>query len=303
MEKPFFSVVIPTFNQAIYLEKAVNSVFKQSYKNFEIIIIDNHSTDNTENLVKNFGKNKIKYFKCKNENVIGKSRNIGIYKAEGEWIAFLDSDDTWHEERLQILFDFIQKNHIYDVICTDELIIDTIKNYKRVWRYGPYNNNFYQTLIKYGNCISTSGTIVKKKILDDNKIFFNEEKIFATADDYDLWMRLAKIKVNFKFLHKVLGNHYYFKDSGGSGKLKKIHKDAILALLKHHIFFIQNFTKKKGDLWSHVNARFIMEDIRFFFYTKNYYKFIKLLIKLFFKYPIKTIDQTNFMLKKKLFKN
>ena len=119
MEKPFFSVVIPTFNQAIYLEKAVNSVFKQSYKNFEIIIIDNHSTDNTENLVKNFGKNKIKYFKCKNENVIGKSRNIGIYKAEGEWIAFLDSDDTWHEERLQILFDFIQKNHIYDVICTD----------------------------------------------------------------------------------------------------------------------------------------------------------------------------------------
>ena len=154
-------------------------------------------------------------------------------------------------------------------------------------------------LIKYGNCIGTSATIVKKKTLDDNKIYFNEEKIFATADDYDLWMRLAMVNVNFKFLHKVLGDHPFLKDSWGY-KISQLHKNSILSLLKHHIFYIQNFTEKKENLWSHVAARFMIDEIRDLYYAKTYFKAINLFLKLLYKYPTHSIVQIYFKVKKKI---
>ena len=88
-EKSSFHVIIPTYNQSQYLEKALSSVINQKYNNFEIIVIDNYSVDKTEEIVKKFKNNKIKYLK-KNYGVIGSSRNEGIKISTGEWIAFLD---------------------------------------------------------------------------------------------------------------------------------------------------------------------------------------------------------------------
>ena len=102
-KKIFFSVVIPTFNMESFLRKSIKSVLNQSYKNFEIIVIDNFSKDNTKKLIKNFKNKKIKFFQIKNGGVIGKSRNLGIKKSKGNWIAFLDADDLWLKNRLYVL--------------------------------------------------------------------------------------------------------------------------------------------------------------------------------------------------------
>ena len=99
-KNPFFSVVIPTFNQDSFLKKAINSVLQQTFKDFEIIIIDNNSTDNTEETVKYFNLENIQYEKISNGGIIAKSRNLGIKKAKGKWIAFLDSDDDWNPRSL-----------------------------------------------------------------------------------------------------------------------------------------------------------------------------------------------------------
>ena len=121
MEKPFFSVVIPTYNHEVFLEKAVKSVLTQTFSDYEIIIIDNYSNDNTENLIKNLNNKNIKFIKNRNHGIIAKSRNIGIEQSKSEWIAFLDSDDIWRQEKLKVLFNFIKNNNNYDVICNNEL--------------------------------------------------------------------------------------------------------------------------------------------------------------------------------------
>jgi len=95
--KPFFSIVIPTYNQGNLLSKCLESVLFQSFRDFEIIVIDNNSTDTTNKIIKKF-KKKIIYKKIRNKGVIAKSRNLGIRIAKGKWIAFLDSDDIWKKK-------------------------------------------------------------------------------------------------------------------------------------------------------------------------------------------------------------
>lgn len=120
-----FSVVIPTYNQCQYLKKAINSVLKQTYKNFEIIVIDNFSKDKTREIVNSFKSSKIIYKKFNNNGVIGRSRNLGISLAQGIWIAFLNSDDWWEKKKLEIIFQEIKKNNKHTVFCSDELIVNS----------------------------------------------------------------------------------------------------------------------------------------------------------------------------------
>ena len=141
MNYPFFSIIIPTFNQCNLLKKALQSVFKQNFKSYEIIVIDNHSTDNTYKVIKSF-KKKIIYSKIKNFGSIGKSRNIGIKKSHGKWLAFLDSDDTWSDNKLQKIYKIINNNKA-QVICHAEWILRNDK-IKKLLTYGPYQKNFYQ---------------------------------------------------------------------------------------------------------------------------------------------------------------
>ena len=98
---PLVSIIIPTYNHAKYLGRSLQSVINQTYKNWEVIIIDNHSTDDTLNLVNSFTDERIKYLKIHNNGIIAKSRNLGIKTAKGDWIAFLDSDDWWSYNKLE----------------------------------------------------------------------------------------------------------------------------------------------------------------------------------------------------------
>jgi len=297
LEKPFFSVVIPTYNHEVFLEKAVKSVLNQTFSDYEMIIIDNYSNDNTENLIKNLNNKNIKFIKNRNHGIIAKSRNIGIEQSKSEWIAFLDSDDIWRQEKLKVLFNFIQKHNNYDVICNNELWVYKNNNKTKVSKYGPYKNNFYKTLLKYGSCISTSASLVRKKYLLDNKIFFSEEKNFAPYEDYDFWMRIAKNNGKFKFLKEVLGEHLFHQDSW-SEKNKSILKNSTLSISKHHVFNVQNFTNRKENLWSHIECRLDLNDITGLLFSKKYLKGFVELLKLFYRNPIKLMSHILFRSKK-----
>ena len=109
-KKILFSIIIPTYNRENKLKKAIDSVLSQKYKNWEILIIDNYSKDNTKKLVQGYKNKNIKFFKVKNYGVIAKSRNFGIMKSKGKFIAFLDSDDIWMEEKLYECNKIITRN-------------------------------------------------------------------------------------------------------------------------------------------------------------------------------------------------
>jgi len=142
INQPLVSVVIPTYNHALFLERALRSVIDQTYSNWEAIVIDNHSNDNTDEVVASFIDKRIKLLKIHNHGSIAKSRNLGINTAKGKWIAFLDSDDLWYKEKLALSIAAILKNPALDACSTNELLVDSSNNFSKPLHHGPFCNNF-----------------------------------------------------------------------------------------------------------------------------------------------------------------
>lgn len=286
MIKPFFSVVIPTFNQSIFLEKALKSVFVQTYKNFEVIVIDNNSTDKTPTVIKKYGK-KIIYKKINNNGIIAKSRNAGIKIAKGKWIAFLDSDDYWHKNKLSLIYRQAVNSKL-SVICHSEWWIYKQTNKIKYCSYGPYEENFYEKLILYGNRFSTSASTVNKNFLNEQKILFDEKKSFISSEDYSFFLNLAKKKANFLFLYNPLGYHLFHKNSLSS-KISK-HLQSTYNVKKYHIFNVQEFSKDKKKLWLVSKTQLDLKMILFNLKKKNIFFQVKEFLYFFLKKPVYLIQ-------------
>tara|TARA_B100000579_G_C22769772_1_gene823356 strand:+ start:412 stop:1350 length:939 start_codon:yes stop_codon:yes gene_type:complete len=254
IHQALISVVIPTFNHAEFIRKSVSSVLNQTYKNFEIIIVDNHSADHTKEVIDSFRDPRIKYHKINNNGVIASSRNKGINKSSGEWIAFLDSDDFWYRERLSIIASHIEETDSYDVITTDEKIVSygNVQT-KRVLRYGPNFKNLYKKMLLYGNRLSTSAVCVRKEFLIKNNLLFDEREEFITVEDYDLWLRISKCGAKFKFISSIQGE--YSVHERNNSRQEDIHLVNNISLLKEHIFKLQEFDERKERLWKRIGCR------------------------------------------------
>lgn len=258
---PFFSVVIPTYNRVGILYKALDSVLNQTISDFEIIIIDNGSTDGTDEwLHASYKDQRIRYFYQKGTGSPAGPRNTGIRYAEGEWVCFLDSDDLWNFNKLENVKKTIEKNKDCDVVCHSETLFLMGKGSKEVLRYGPYENNFYQKLLMGGNRLSTSATCIRKSFLDNYKLSFNTSTDFAIVEDYDLWLRLAQKGAKFNFIDKPLGK-YVVEEGSLSLDTSKVRRNTE-AMLKTHVYHLQEFCNNKDRLWGIVMFRLHMQDIK-----------------------------------------
>ena len=245
--KPLISIIIPNYNYAHFLGNAIQSVLDQSYTNWEMLIIDNHSTDNSDEVVKGFNDARIKLLKIHNNGVIAASRNKGILKAKGDWIAFLDSDDIWYPKKLETVMLFSFQNKEIDVFSTNELMVNRKSESSKVLVHGPFENNFYEVLLLKGNRLSPSATLIKHSFLKEKKILFNESVDYIAVEDYDLWLNLAFNKARFMFIDKVLGE-FKVHFSNNSGQLLRQRKN-FETLLYNHVFRIQKFHSDPQKLW------------------------------------------------------
>ena len=105
---PFFSIILPTYNQSEFLKKSIKSILSQTFKNWELLIINNNSSDNTDSVIESFKDDRIKVYRINNENILAKSRNLGIKNSSSEWLCFIDSDDIWHPKKLEITKKYIE---------------------------------------------------------------------------------------------------------------------------------------------------------------------------------------------------
>ena len=226
--KPYVSVVIPTFNHAKFLKKALDSVVAQTFQNWEAVVVNNFSTDNTIEVVNSFADPRIKLFNFSNNGVIAASRNHGLKEAAGDFIAFLDSDDVWYPNKLQKCVE--QASAGYQFICHGELWINNDLTQRTVM-YGPASNATYNRLLYKGNCISTSTTFIAKSLLDSVQ-GFDENPEIITTEDYDLWLRLAAKNPRTSFIPEVLGEFHRLADSASSSVLRNF--AAELTVLKTH---------------------------------------------------------------------
>jgi teichuronic acid biosynthesis glycosyltransferase TuaG len=230
--KPLISIIIPFYKKKDYIDQTVNSIFKQSYKNFELILIyDDPDKSDLKYVKKILKKIKRKKIIINSHNIgAGLSRNLGILKAKGRYISFIDGDDIWKKDKLknQILFMLDKKLDFcftsYSIINKKNTIIKFIKAKKYI---------DYKDLIK--SCdIGLSTVMLKKKLLKKTKF----PKI-KTKEDYILWLKLSKKNIKMMGLDQTLVLWRKLDNSLSSSVFQRV-KDAFYV---YNTFLNFNFTK------------------------------------------------------------
>ena len=179
---PKVSVIIPTFNRGKTLKRAIDSVLKQTFKEIELIVIDDGSQDGTSEIVAQY-KN-ITYLKQTNQGV-SFSRNIGIKKSAGEYIAFLDSDDEWLPEKLETQLKFLGENSEYVWVHTEEIWVRNGVRVNPMKKHKKGGGD--QFLPSLELClISPSSVMIKRELLEKEKF----DETLEVCEDFDLWLRL-----------------------------------------------------------------------------------------------------------------
>jgi len=188
------------------LQRALESVLAQSYDNFEILVMDDGSTDNTAEVVSSFTDPRTTYRWNKNFGGPARPRNKGIELAKGEWICFLDADDWWSADKLQVCFECI--NDKVDLIYHDlEIVRDPPSLFKRKHiKSRQVKKPVLKDLLLKGNTIATTSVVVRKSLLE--QICGMDESVeMIAAEDYNTWLRIAQLTDNFLYIPKSLG--YY----------------------------------------------------------------------------------------------
>jgi teichuronic acid biosynthesis glycosyltransferase TuaG len=187
-EKPLVSVVIPAYNAALFIEETLNSILQQTYNNYEIIVINDGSTDNTEGVVKSISDNRIQYHYKKNEGV-SIARNFGFLLTKGDYIVFFDADDLMTPDFLEKRVEKLQANNNIGFSC-GEVKTFPIENTTPV--YGACYDIFREILL-YDVTVSTcpSNYMYKKRVLLEHNILYNP-RLSSTADRFFL-LQVSKV--------------------------------------------------------------------------------------------------------------
>lgn len=213
MSNLLISVIIPSFNSEPYIERLVNSLLTQTYSNWEALIVDNNSTDNTIKLLDRYCDPRIKKFTIKNEGIIAKSRNLAISNATGSWVAFLDADDWWTPNKLEECLKYINCNK-FDLIYHDLFLVENPNQntYNKFARSRKLKSPIFEDLLINGNGILNSSVVARKEVLNDIGLLSTESNKI-TWEDYDCWLRISKKTDRFLYINKPLG---YYWSAGGN---------------------------------------------------------------------------------------
>ena len=144
--EPYFSIIVPNYNNDKFIGRCIKSILDQTFKNWEIIVIDNLSTDRSKEIIKTFNDDRIRFYEVNNNGIIGKSRNIGINHSKGVWLSFLDSDDLWEKDKLKKVYDIIAHNECEAVVHDEYKYFEIDNSIKRL-KYGPFENNFLKNYL------------------------------------------------------------------------------------------------------------------------------------------------------------
>lgn len=194
------SVIIPTFNRPSLLDRAIKSAINQTYKNLEIIIIDDGSTEDIKKVVDSFHDNRITFLRHDTNKGVAAARNTGIKHSKGEYVAFLDSDDEWFERKIELqLSDLKRKGEEYLAsYCKRESYDDEMEKMVKYSLPGRDGNQLEHLLFE---CfISLSSVVVERRCFDQVGSFDEEMR---QAEDWEMWIRLSRF-FSFAYVDDIL---------------------------------------------------------------------------------------------------
>ena len=227
---PLFSVVIPTYNRVEKLGKTIDSVLSQSFTDFEILVMDDGSSDKTAELIASFDDPRIIYAWEKNFGGPSRPRNRGIKLARAPWVCFLDADDWWMPNKLQVCFDHLHDDVdflYHDLVVSKDGLTGSQKIKSR-----NLQKPALRDLLLNGNGIGNSSVVVRRKILE--KIGGVDESVeMIAAEDFNTWLRVAGVTDKFTYLPMALGYYLEHEQNISKKNMSIPERFAIAEFLPH----------------------------------------------------------------------
>lgn len=261
------SVIIPAYNRAHTISIAIQSVLNQSYQDFEIIVVDDASTDGIEKLIKNGTDPRIKYVSHSKNRGAAAARNTGIKAAQGEYIAFLDSDDEWSKQKLELQLEFLNNQAKEVLVTCTGYILNLLDDGKQKLRDLKHHQDINQSIL-FDCDISPGSTMLVKKRVFNEVGYFDEE--LKRLEDWDWLLRYRSIG-KIALLHQLLAIINNKRGREGTALEYSISR----FIPKHRISFqpIGFFKKRQvlASIWMQAAGTYRRE--------KNYFKTLLTLIK------------------------
>lgn len=306
---PKVSIITPAYNGAKYIAETIDSVRKQTFQDWEMIIVDDGSVDDTKAVVQRFQEQhpeKIKYFYQTNGGS-GKARNTGIRMTTGEFVAFLDADDIWMPQKLEKQMSFFKNNPDIDLVYTNATVINNIGQEK--WPYVkkreyhfPPEDIYRQLLLR--NFIPFSSVVARRKVIAEVGYFVD---VIKYSEDSDLLIRIAK-DYRIKYLNEFL-TKYRVSDSHKSSNLERRHRASLSIITRHydkkraeslkfrflfrrrcaHVHYDLGYVLLAKNNLREARKEFLVSILLWpFLYLKQYFYFLSGFI------PLKTLDQLRY---------
>jgi glycosyltransferase involved in cell wall biosynthesis len=205
LNTPLFSVIIPTYNRADKLRRALESLAAQNFRDFEVVVCDDGSTDGTAEMVEAFAAPlNVRYSWDENFGGPARPRNRGISEAKGDWVCFLDADDWWYPDKLATVKASIGEA---DLIYHD-FDVQTAQGKRTIGKHSrKLTSPIFADLMTKGCSIVTSSICVKKTILEESG-GFTEERGMIAIEDYELWIRISRVTEKFLYIPQPLGAYW-----------------------------------------------------------------------------------------------
>lgn len=276
-KKLLVSVIMPVYNAGEYLVEAIESILKQTYKNFELIIVNDHSTDNSWEIIQKYQKKYPKKIKAinlkKNLNRGGDAcANIGILKAKGKYIARMDADDIAHPKRLEKQVKFLEKNNQIFLVGTNAKVIDNKGKIIGEKTVPTAHKDIYQSFFTFNPIIHPSA--MYRRIINNKKFFY--PKKFSANNDYYIFFKMACQGYQFANLKDKLIFYriHNYNDTFNNMKTKFFN-----TLRTRFIMFIKYHYQPTYKQWLITVAQFLIISVLPSFVAKKIYLFSKGIIK------------------------
>ncbi|MGJ0290669.1 glycosyltransferase [Aliarcobacter cryaerophilus] len=249
--QPLVSVIMNCYNSDKYLREAIDSVLEQTYQNWEIIFWDNQSTDRSAEIVKSYDDERIKYFYAHEHTLLGEARNLAVEKASGKWIGFLDCDDLWYSNKLEIQIQNVS-NDIGIIYSRMEFLIEETgiqtnmgkSISKKIYpkrKTLPIGEIFDKLLFE---CfIPLPSVLIRSELFNQVGGIDSSLKV---AEDYDIFLKIAKIS-KVKAIDNVLCKYRVHENNLSHQNMEKTFEESIKLVKK---YFQVRFAKEAISYWN-----------------------------------------------------
>lgn len=241
--EPFFTIVVPSYNRAAIVVATIQAILRQQYQNFELVVVDDGSRDDTQAAVATVTDPRVRYF-YKENGERGAARNYGAQRAKGQYINFFDSDDEMYPNHLQVVADYLAAHGSVEVIHTGYEVLD--ENGRLVHEVCDFQQNTNEVLL-HDNPLACNTVFVRRDISLANP--FVEDRRLSSAEDWELWLRLAS---KYPF-HSIEAKTFCLREHGGRS-LNTISPDAIIVrdelfgqLIRQNVDFQRRYPAKAAS--------------------------------------------------------